>query len=304
MNLAQAVSKAVGGVRKAAEPARSLRHGGSGSAHPTVSLRLLAVIVASLVFAALCAPTATAQLTAKLMPDTVTAFEKYEKHVEDLMKKRQDGALSYLWLDENQKLRNRALRGEIPVEQLDEGATVPGGLIHNWIAGMFVPDATIEQVVAVFQDYANYPDIYPEAIRAKLESRNGEVFNVYQRLLKKKVLTVVLDTWHEAHYRKLDDKRYIISSKATKIQEVQNAGESDETLLPVGEDGGYLWRMNLYWRLEQEDDGVFAECHSLSLSRDIPRGVGWIVKPFVRSMPRESLEQSLQATRLAVMNAK
>lgn len=72
----------------------------------------------------------------------------------------------------------------------------------------------------------------------------------------------------------------------------------------MGEDGGYLWRMNLYWRLEQEDDGVFAECHSLSLSRDIPRGVGWIVKPFVRSMPRESLEQSLQATRLAVMNAK
>ena len=74
--------------------------------------------------------------------------------------------------------------------------------------------------------------------------------------------------------------------------------------MAVGEDGGYLWRMNLYWRLEQEDDGVFAECHSLSLSRDIPRGVGWIVKPFVRSMPRESLEKSLQATRLAVMNAK
>ncbi len=135
-------------------------------------------------------------------------------------------------------------------------------------------------------------------------SRQGDTFLLYQRLLKKKVLTAVLDTWHEAKYRKLSATRTVVQSRATRIREVKNAGEPDETLLPEGNDSGFLWRLNLYWKLEQDDDGVFAECHSVSLSRRIPTGLGWLIKPFVRKMPRESLETSLQATRVAVMNRR
>ena len=40
---------------------------------------------------------------------------------------------------------------------------------------------------------------------------------------------------------------------------------------------------------------MFVECLSVSLSRRIPFGLGWLVKPFVSSMPRESLEGTLQA---------
>ena len=205
------------------------------------------------------------------------------------------GALSFLWLDENPKLRNQALRGRIPVERLDEELHIEGGLIHNWIGGMFIPDAKIEDVVAVFQDYNNYTDVYPEVIKVNMLSRQGDTFLLYQRLLKKKVLTVVLDTWHEAKYRKLSATHTVVQSRATRIQEVVSAGEPDETLLPAGNDSGFLWRLNLYWKLEQDDDGVFAECHSVSLSRRIPTGLGWLIKPFVRNMPRESLETSLQA---------
>lgn len=301
MRLAQAVVEPVGAARGIGGAARSRRHKAPDATHLTAGLYAFAILALGLLFAA---QPARAQFSAKLTPETVKAFEQYEENVEDLMRKRLNGELSFLWLDEDPKLRNKALRGEIPVAKLDDNAAVPGGLIHNWIGAMFVPDATIEQLVAVFQDYANYPEIYPEVIRVKLESQSGDVFHIYQRLLKKKVLTATLDTWHEARYKKLDDRRYLVESKATKIQEVKNAGRASEKLLPVGEDSGYLWRMNLYWRLEQDDDGVFAECHSLSLSRDIPRGTGWIVKPFVNSMPRESLEKSLQATRLAVMNKK
>ncbi len=39
---------------------------------------------------------------------------------------------------------------------------------------------------------------------------------------------------------------------------------------------------------------------SVSLSRQIPFGLGWVVKPFVTSLPRESLEGTLQATRVAI----
>ena len=209
----------------------------------------------------------------KLEPRTIKAFEQYVENVEELMAKRHDGALSFLWLDENPKIRNQVLRGRIPVEQLDDVSEIGGGLVHNWIAGMFIPDAKIGDVVAVFQDYNGYSDVYPEVIKSRLVSQDGDTFQIYQRLLKKKVLTVVLDSYHEARYRKLSEKRSVLQSKSTKIQQVENAGTPQEIILPVGEDGGFMWRLNVYWRLEQDDDGVFAECHSVSLSRSIPRGL-------------------------------
>ena len=67
--------------------------------------------------------------------------------------------------------------------------------------------------------------------------------------------------------------------------------------------GGYLWRLNSYWRFEERDGGVYLECESVSLTRDIPFGLGWIVGPFVTSLPRESLEFTLQTTRKKLMKA-
>ncbi len=257
-------------------------------------------VLGALVAGALLAAPLHAQFSTTLKPETVRAFEKYERSAEASLAKRNDGSLSYLWLQEHPNLRDQTLKGEISIERLEED-DVPDGLIHDWVAAMYVPGATIRQFVAVFQDYADYPKIYPQVIRSKVESRQPAVFNVYQRLLKKSTLTVVLDTWHRVRYEELDSKRYLVNSKTLKIQQVKNAGEPDETLLPPGEGGGFLWRMNLYWRLEQAAGGVFAECRSLSLSRDIPTGLGWIIKPVVGKLPRKSLEESLQSTRRAVM---
>jgi hypothetical protein len=39
----------------------------------------------------------------------------------------------------------------------------------------------------------------------------------------------------------------------------------------------------------------------VSLSRDIPTGLGWAVEPFVTSIPKESLEFTLGAVRRAVL---
>jgi hypothetical protein len=38
----------------------------------------------------------------------------------------------------------------------------------------------------------------------------------------------------------------------------------------------------------------------VSLTRDIPAGFGWLIGPFVTSIPRESLTFTLEATRKAV----
>ena len=89
-------------------------------------------------------------------------------------------------------------------------------------------------------------------------------------------------------------------SSAIHIAEVENAGKSNEREKPPGDDGGYLWRMETWWRMEERDGGVYVQSEVVSLTRDIPAGLGWLIGPFVTSIPKETLTFTLQATRKAV----
>jgi hypothetical protein len=177
----------------------------------------------------------------------------------------------------------------------------PDGLIHHWIGAVFVRHANLQQVVALVQDYDHHQDIYkPTVARSKLISRDGNNFKMFYRLREKKIITVTLDTNHDVQYFPLDSTHCRSRSVSTRIAEVANADQSGEYEKPVGQDGGFLWRMNSYWRFEQKDGGVYVESESISLTRDIPIGLGWLIKPFVSSIPRESLLFTLSATRSAV----
>ena len=44
--------------------------------------------------------------------------------------------------------------------------------------------------------------------------------------------------------------------------------------------------MNSYWSLEERDNGVMVECRSITLTRDIPSGLGFIIGPIINRMPR------------------
>jgi hypothetical protein len=81
---------------------------------------------------------------------------------------------------------------------------------------------------------------------------------------------------------------------------VADADTPNEREKPVGNDGGFLWRMNSYWKFEEKDGGVYIECESISLTRDIPTGLGWLIKPFVTSIPKESLQMTMGSTRAAL----
>jgi hypothetical protein len=120
------------------------------------------------------------------------------------------------------------------------------------------------------------------------------------RLLKKKVITVVLDTDHDVHYYPLDSTREHSRSYATRISEVENPGRNDEHVLEPGEGHGFLWRLNSYWRFQERDGGVYIECQAVSLSRGIPTGLGWMIEPIIKSLPRESLASTLLETRQAL----
>ncbi len=178
---------------------------------------------------------------------------------------------------------------------------MPNGLIHDWIGAALIPNTTIEDTLALIQDYDNHKNIYkPEVIDSRLISHHANNFQIYLRLLKKKIITVVLDTHHDVHYRPLDRTRWICRSYTTRIAEVENAGTPGERVLPPDTGHGFLWRLYSYWRFQERDGGVYVECRAISLTRDVPFGLGWAIEPIIQKLPKESLINTLEATRRAL----
>jgi hypothetical protein len=240
-----------------------------------------------------CAP------AAELKPQTVAAFDRYTQQAEQ----RMDGRKSFLWAGESADRARRVRQGEMVVEPATATAEMPVafGLVHDWVGAVFIPGATLEQTLAVGQDYNRHKDIYrPEVLDSKILSRTGNDFRVYLRLLKKKVVTVVLDTEHEVHYQPVDGTRWRSRSLSTKIAEVKNAGQRNERVMPPDTGAGYLWRLNSYWRYEERDGGTWVECEAISLTRDIPTGLGWLIEPIIRSIGKDSLASTLRETRASL----
>ena len=163
-----------------------------------------------------------------------------------------------------------------------------------------MPDSTLEEVLQLIQNYDDHKNIYkPDVIDSKL-IRTGSHFQVYLRFLKKKIITVVLDTDHEVNYHPLDRTRWLCRSYTSRIAEVESAGRREERVLPPDTGHGFLWRLHSYWRFQQRDGGVIVECRAISLTRDVPFGLGWAIEPIIQKLPKESLINTLKATRLAL----
>ena len=213
------------------------------------------------------------------------------------------GTSSFLWSDVSSE-RAQLVRGGQVVVQFWAGQgpiKVPNGLIHDWIGAVFIPATSLKKTLALVQDYDNHKNIYkPEVIASRLISHRGNDFQIYLRLLKKKIMTVVLDTDHDVHYRSLDRTRWTCRSYTRRIAEVENAVSPKETVLPPDTGYGFLWRLDSYWRFQEREGGVYVECRAISLTRDVPLGLGWIIEPIVQKLPKESLINTLEATRQAL----
>jgi hypothetical protein len=247
---------------------------------------------------------------ADLKPATDAAFNHYVKLSEQRMQSDLTSG-PFLWVDglpaqQRQEVYERLKRGEVvtrKLETLDGGAPipVPGGLVHHWLGVVFIPGASLKQTLALLQNYGEQSRIYaPRVLRSKLIRHDGDDFKVFLRLRDKNIITVVLDTDYDVHYVRLDPARAYSNSYSTRVAEVERVGQQDEDEKPVGHDNGYLWRLNSYWRFWERDGGVYVQLEAISLTRDIPEGLGWLIRPFITSIPRESLVFTLNRTREAV----
>ena len=244
---------------------------------------------------------------AELLPETVKAFEAYVAAAEART------AAPFLWIDtrppaERARYLAELRSGVLVIDRMRQRVKgreleVPGGLVHHWVGTVFVPGGTTAEALRLLQDYDRHADIYrPAVARSRRLSQHGDTFRFSLRFVMTKVITVTVDGEHEGRFATLAPGRARSWIHSTRLAEVVGAGTSSEREEPVGQGGGYLWRLNSYWRFEERDGGVFVECESVSLTRDIPFGLGWAVGPFVTSLPRESLELTLTKTRGALMD--
>jgi hypothetical protein len=242
---------------------------------------------------------------AELRPATVEGFNRYVAAYEAQREKE-----PFLWIDgdsaEQRRARELARSGGLVMEriQVRDGRgdiDIPDGIVHHWLGTVFVPGATVDKALGLLQAYDRHADIYKPAIaRSRLISRDGDTFRFFLRFYAKKVITVVLNSEHEARFTREDATRARSRIVSTRIAEVENPDTPQEREKPVGNDGGFLWRLNSYWRVVERDGGVYVQCETLSLTRSIPFGLNWIVGPFVTSVPRELLSFTLVTSRTAI----
>jgi hypothetical protein len=240
-----------------------------------------------------------------LTPETSAAFDRYVQNAEARMN-RDLQPDRFLHMNASPDLKAKLRGGEVRIESgaaLNGGkeAKVPDGMIQDWMGMMFIPNATLHNVKAVLQDYENYKNYYqPDVIESKQLAHQGDEYDAFLRLYKKQILTVVLNTTYHVRYSMLDPQRMSVVSRSTRIAEVKDHKRSYAEEEPIGNDTGFLWRLNSYWRFEEADGGVYAQCQAISLSRDVPMGLGWMIKGFVSKFPRESMQNTLRGTKAAV----
>jgi hypothetical protein len=248
-----------------------------------------------------------------LKPSTVDAFSRYVR----LTDARNDAELKHgtrlLWIDDLPETERTQAYTELrdgsvkmrKLETLENGATIscPDGMIHHWVGLAFVPGVKLSDVLAILEDYNQHSVYYaPDVEQSKIESRNGDRFRVFLRFRRHKIVTVVLNTEHDVQYFRDSDTRAHSRSSAVRIAQVENSGKSSEREKPTGDDDGFLWRMETWWRMIEADGGVYVQSEVVSLTRDIPTGLAWMIGPFVTSIPKESLAFTLEATRKVVIS--
>lgn len=261
-----------------------------------------------IVIAAGLATNAYASDEATLQAKTARDFAKYVTAVETRTAKELSNNEPFLEIDrlspaELARTMAALRRGEVIVsraaarDQSSNEISIDGGLINHWRGTVFVPKVQLDHLLRVLQEPQTDQHKQEDVLSSRVLARNGDSQKVFLRLRRTKFVTVVYDTEYDVDYKRLAADRALSNSISTKVVEIENAGTPRERALPEGNDHGYMWRLNSYWRYKQLDDGVLVQIESLTLSRDLPAIIGPLIRPIVNSTARESMSRTLASVR-------
>ncbi len=241
---------------------------------------------------------------AELQIATVDAWQEYLRGAGASMQARLAGERPFLWLDETPDRADRVRRGEVIVAPRAEHGTqeVPGGVIHDWIGAIFIPNATIVSLLGVVHDYDRYKEIYKPVVAVSHSLDSGATDQEFSMVWRRHVLFVnaAMLGHYQAHDVIVGAHRCYTVVNTTRLQQIENYGQRSEYLLPMDTGGGFLWKIHSISRYEERDGGVYLEVEAIALSRDIPASLRWLVNPVVNRLSVNALATTLWQTREAV----
>lgn len=242
----------------------------------------------------------------ELKPKTVRAFNEYVKKTKLRMNEDLKPGGPFLWVDtlssaERAAAYARLRNGAILVNPFAAGIDIPGAMIHDWIGVVFIPNATLDETLAQIQNYDAYARIYsPEVARSKILEHDGNYFKVSFRLQKKSIVTVVFDVVEDVEYFRLDPSRVYSCAHSIRISEVDDPRTSPDREGRSAGGHGYLWKLDGYGWFLKTPSGVYLQLEAIALSRNIPWGLRWFIRPFVTRVPRDSLLFTLARARTSI----
>ena len=281
--------------------------------HPT-AVRLCALLLLATVWARRAGTAVgTPEPIYSLEAATLDAFNAYVSRTEvQNAATLKDGP--FLWVDglpadQRAQAFAKLRAGEVQMRRLSVGngdnhPNIPGGMIHDWQGIIFIPGARLNDVLNILEDYDHQSTYYaPDVTESRIESHQANDYRVFLQFRRHKIVTVVLNTEHQITYFHDSPTRAHSRSSAVRICQVEDPGGPHEKEKKPGEDDGFLWRMETWWRMEERDGGVYIENQAVTLTRNIPAGLGWLIEPFITRIPEETLEFTLRATRNATLSS-
>jgi hypothetical protein len=170
---------------------------------------------------------------------------------------------------------------------------VDGGTISHWRGSVFLPGVQLETLLNRLRNPREQGPHQEDVLAVRVLDRAPDSLDLFIRMTRTKIVTVTYDTEHHVEYRRHGPARASSRSVATRIAELDDEGRGKTP----GDDRGFLWRMNAYWRYEQVPGGVIVDLESITLSRGIPLGLGTVVRPLINRVARESMSRTLDNIR-------
>jgi hypothetical protein len=215
-----------------------------------------------------------------LKPQTLSDFECYVQSAEARAAARK----TFLLAESDPAIDTQVVRGRKIHTVAVAGANprkITGGMLYDWIGTVFLEGATLDRTMRMLQDYGHRPQYFSDVVaESKLLCRTGENrFGYFQRLKE----PAVIDSDNDVLWERVDAHRWRCRSYSTKITE-------------VGKQHGYLYRLNSYWRLADNDKGLLIEGQTITLSGEfgsLMRTLGSLAG----INPEKSLKKTLAAMR-------
>ena len=243
---------------------------------------------------------------AELQPETIEAWKRYVAATERRIAAEVEDGDRFLvqdFLPDAEPLRAALLAGEPVMDRMDtrdahgKRLDVPKGRIHHWRGAILVPNATVDHVVDSLQHRMPAEELQSDVVESAILWREGNRLRTFLKLNRRSVVNMHYNTEHEVEYVRPGGGRAWSRSRSLRIAELEGFGTPDEREKPVGNDRGFLWRLNVYWRYQEVAEGVLMECEIVTLSRSIPFLMRWMVAPIVNREGRAAMLNMLRAMR-------